>query len=561
MKKQRDFDYGSKLHPPSLREELSFYKFALKPFRWRFISVILMMILIWLGACISPVLQKYLVNSLVAADRSGVIIFGILTALALCIARGGSTFQGLMSSMLSVKVGAYLKKLFFRHLLQLPIGVVESAGSGYFGQRMHLDIDLAAYFLSNGIFQLGLNLLKLGGSLMLLCFYAPHMMFATCPVLLVFLGMTWYFRHRQFSLSSRISEATAEYRRLTQNSLDRLTLFKSRASESRVDHRLGRNLKKLTMLRISRLRWERFYTFLLQLLPAVWSAFIWSYGAWKVLEKSWTLGDLWAVSGYLLLIFSPGKLFFTGLLNKRNSDAAIARLIELRKMLPEESSVGERKVTAVPGNEIDFDGISFAYPGGRKVFEKFSLSVASGEHIGIVGPSGGGKSTLGALLLRLYDVSAGEIRLGGVPLRQYPLKVLRRSIGYIGQSAELFYASVRENLSHGTSYSDAKLIEALKKAGMEERLAENPDLLDLHIREDGGNFSAGERLKLALARELLRNTKILVLDEATAALDRESERKVLALLHGEWKDYTVLFITHRQFDAGQVDRIVEIGSC
>ena len=559
MKKQRYIDFDSNLCPPSLREELSFYKLALKPFFWRFVSVILMMVLIWVGACISPVLQKYLVNNLVDADRTGVIIFGILTAFALCVARGGATFQNLMSSMLSVKVGAYLKKLFFRHLLQLPLGVVESAGSGYFGQRMHLDIDLAAYFLSNGIFQLGLNLLKLCGALILLCFYAPRMMFATCPVLLVFLVMTWFFRRRQFALSSRISEATAEYRRLTQNSLDRLTLFKSRASESRVDHRLSRNLKKLTMLRISRLRWERFYTFLLQLLPAAWSAVIWSYGAWKVIEKSWTLGDLWAVSGYLLLIFSPGKLFFTGLLNKRNSDAAIARLIELRKMLPEKSAVGEQKISVVSNNGIDFDGISFAYPGGRKVFDNFSLSVAPGEHVGITGPSGGGKSTLGALLLRLYDVSVGEIRLGGVPLRQYPLKVLRRSIGYIGQSAELFYASVRENLSHGTSYSDAKLIEALKKAGMEERLKDNPDLLDLHIREDGGNFSAGERLKLALARELLRKTRVLVLDEATSALDRESEKKVLSLLHSEWKEYTVLFISHRNFDSGQMDRIIEIG--
>ena len=560
MKKQHRFESDKNLRPPSLKEELKFYKFALYPFRWRFFSVVLMMLMVWMGACISPVLQKYLVNNLVDSNRSGVVIFGILTALALCVARGGTTFQALMSSMLSVKIGAYLKKLFFRHLLKLPLGVVESAGTGYFGQRMHLDIDLAAYFLSNGIFQLGLNFLKLGGALILLCFYAPRMMFATCPVLLVFLAMTWFFRKRQFALSSRISEATAEYRRLTQNSLDRLAIFKSRASESRVDHRLGRNLKKLTMLRISRLRWERLYTFLLQLFPALWSALIWSYGAWMVVEKRWTLGDLWAISGYLLLIFSPGKLFFTGLLNKRNSDAAVARLIELRKMLPEVSSSGELKITEIADNGIDFDGITFAYPGSRKVFEKYSLSIAPGEHVGIIGPSGGGKSTLGALLLRFYDVMEGEIRLGGVPLRQYPLKLLRSSIGYIGQSAELFYASVRENLSHGTSYSDAKLIAALKKAGMEERLAENPDLLDMHIREDGGNFSAGERLKLALARELLRNTRILILDEATAALDRESEKKVLALLHGEWKEYTVLFISHRHFDPGQVDRVIEIGS-
>jgi ABC-type multidrug transport system fused ATPase/permease subunit len=143
-------------------------------------------------------------------------------------------------------------------------------------------------------------------------------------------------------------------------------------------------------------------------------------------------------------------------------------------------------------------------------------------------------------------------------LNEYSLDALRRSVGYIGQSTELFYASVRENLSHGGGYSDARIIDALRRAGLGSRLDENPGLLDLQIREDGSNFSAGERLKLALARELLRDTKVLVLDEATSALDHDSEIKVFELLRDEWQNRTVIFISHRDFAPGTMDRIIEI---
>ena len=122
-----------------------------------------------------------------------------------------------------------------------------------------------------------------------------------------------------------------------------------------------------------------------------------------------------------------------------------------------------------------------------------------------------------------------------------------------------FYASVRENLSHGGGYSDARICEALRQVGLGARLDENPELLDLQIREDGSNFSAGERLKLALARELLRDTKVLVLDEATASLDRESEKTVFELLRGEWEKRSVIFISHREFPDGEMDRVIKIG--
>jgi ABC-type multidrug transport system fused ATPase/permease subunit len=420
-------------------------------------------------------------------------------------------------------------------------------------------VETVSSFLCGGLFYLLLNFFKLSCAVLLLSMQAPEMMLASGPVLLIFFILVWIFRRRQFELSARINEAAAEYRRNMQNSLDRMTLFKSRSAELRVDRRVGRNLDRLTMLRLSRVHWERFYTVSLQLIPALWCGLVWCYGAAQVLNKNWTLGELWAVSGYMLLIFSPGKMLFSGVLSKRNSDAAMARLLELKRMLPENCNENAACKTKAASGSVSFDRISFAYPGSRSVFNGFSLEIKDGEHIGIYGPSGGGKSTLGALLLRLYDVSAGEIRLDGRPLKDYSLYALRQSVGYIGQATELFYASVRENLSHGGGYSDARICEALRQVGLGARLDENPELLDLQIREDGSNFSAGERLKLALARELLRDTKVLVLDEATASLDRESEKTVFELLRGEWEKRSVIFISHREFPDGEMDRVIKIG--
>ncbi len=550
---------NNKLIPLTLKEELIFSFNVIRPFLGRFLLIIFLLSIVWVSSCLSPGLQKRLINSFNSYDRNGVIVYGLLTAAALGLWRGGDMLWGLLASILNIRVGASMKRGYFRHLLKLPLGVIESGGAGYLGQRLHLDVEIVSSFLCSGVFSLLLNFLKLCGALVLLSIQAPEMMLASGPVLLIFFILVWIFRRRQFELSGRINEAAAEYRRNMQNSLDRMSLFKSRSAERRVDRRVGRNLERLTMLRLSRVRWERFYTVSLQAVPALWCALVLCYGAAKVLDRSWTLGELWAVSAYMLLIFSPGKMLFSGILAKRNSDAAMSRLLELKRMLPERTgdSAGSRK-KAASGN-ICFDKISFAYPGGRNVFHEFSLEISDGEHVGIYGPSGGGKSTLGALLLRLYDVSDGEIRLDGRPLKDYSLYALRQSVGYIGQATELFYASVRENLSHGGGYSDARICETIRQVGLGKRLDENPALLDLQIREDGSNFSAGERLKLALARELLRDTRVLVLDEATAALDRESENTFFELLRGEWKKRTIIFISHREFPAGTMDKVIKIG--
>ena len=543
----------------SHREEWEFFRAAIRPFFWSFLVLVLMMLVLWAASCVSPMLQKRLIDALTGRDRDGVLLFGGLTALSLCAWRGGEHLWLLMGSMLSIRLGAALKQRYFRHLLQLPLGLIESGGAGYLGQRLHVDIECVTGFFCSGAPFLLLNLLRLTTAMILLGVYDWKMMLAGSPVLLLFFGLTWYFRSRQYDLSVRINEAAAEYRRNMQNSLDRVVLFKSRSGENRVGRRVGRDLEKLTMLRISRVRWERFYSIMLQVLPAIWFGGIWCFGAAKVLDGEWKLGELWAVSGYMLLVFAYGKMFFSGLLSKRNSDAAVSRLMELGRMLPETVLDTPESRKLADNGEIAFEDISFSYPGGKEVFRNFSLRVADGEHLGIYGPSGGGKSTLGALLLRLYEVSGGEIRLAGRNIRDYSLTALRQSIGYIGQSAELFYASVRENLSHGGGYPDHRIIDALRRAGLGSRLDENPDLLDLKIREDGSNFSAGERLKLALARELLRqDTRVLVLDEATAALDRESEKKVFELLRGELRNRTVVFISHRDFGEGVMDRIIRI---
>lgn len=546
---------------PGLREELSFLYGCIKPFRWRFGMISAVVVLVWAASCVSPIMQQQLVDAFNKYDKCNVILFGILTAVSLLIWRGGDTLWGLLGSLLNVQMGAHLKKSYFRHLLKLPLGVIESGGAGYLGQRLHWDIEIVTSFVCGGLLNLLLNFLKLCCAVIILSIYAPEMMMASAPVLAMFFLLVWIFRQRQFDLSLRINEAAAEYRRNMQNSLDRMTLFKSRAGEKLVDRRVNRNLERLTMLRLSRIRWERFYTVLLQTVPAVWFGLVWCYGAMQVLDQvpGWTLGKLWAVSGYMLLIFSPGKMLFSGMLSKRNSDAAMSRLLELKQMLPESCSSKNLCKAKAAGGDISFDKISFAYPGGRNVFKDFSLDIRDGEHIGIYGPSGGGKSTLGALLLRLYDVSAGEIRLDGRPLKNYTLYSLRQSIGYIGQSTELFYATVRENLSHGGGYSDARICETLRRVGLGGRLDDNPALLDLQIREDGSNFSAGERLKLALARELLRDTRVLVLDEATASLDHDSEQNFFELLRGEWNQRTVIFISHREFPAGVMDRVIKIG--
>jgi ATP-binding cassette subfamily B protein len=215
-------------------------------------------------------------------------------------------------------------------------------------------------------------------------------------------------------------------------------------------------------------------------------------------------------------------------------------------------------LTQVQG-EIVFQDVSFRYNQNSQVLDHVNIAIAAGKTVALVGPSGGGKTTLCSLLPRFYDVSGGAVLIDGNDVRDVTLKSLRRAIGIVQQDVYLFAGTIRDNIAYGKpEASDEELIEAAKNANIHDFIISLDDGYDSYVGERGTRLSGGQKQRIAIARVFLKNPPILILDEATSALDNESERYIQASLERLAKNRTTIVVAHRLSTIRNADEIIVI---
>ncbi|MEQ1657314.1 MAG: lipid A export permease/ATP-binding protein MsbA [Hylemonella sp.] len=259
----------------------------------------------------------------------------------------------------------------------------------------------------------------------------------------------------------------------------------------------------------------------------------------------------------MLLLISPLKQLTTISTTLQKGLAAAESVFDLLDM-PEESDGGHQPLGHARG-DITFEGVRFSYPGAERLaLNDISFTVAAGQTVALVGASGGGKTTISALIPRFYHVSSGRILVDGIDIQDLTLLSLRQNIALVSQDVVLFNDSVEANIAYGTlgTHSRDDVIRAARAAHAWEFIEQLPDGLDTMIGENGARLSGGQRQRIAIARALLKNAPILILDEATSALDTESERQVQAALAVLMKDRTTLVIAHRLSTIEHADRIL-----
>jgi ATP-binding cassette subfamily B protein len=264
-----------------------------------------------------------------------------------------------------------------------------------------------------------------------------------------------------------------------------------------------------------------------------------------VIEGQLTTGSLVALMAYHARLLSPVQNLMSLYTNLVSGGVSLARVWEL---FDTRAEVVERP-GALPWKaahgEIVCDAVSFGF-GGHRVFGDLSFRVAAGAICAIVGPSGAGKSTLADLLVRFYDPEQGAIKLDGRDLRDLRLEDVRREVMLLDQAPYLFHATVRENIAYARpEASGEEIVAAARAASIHQRIEALPEGYETVVAERGQTFSAGERQRLALARALLADPKVLVLDEPTSALDEENERAIAETLSTALAGRTAIVITHR----------------
>lgn len=255
------------------------------------------------------------------------------------------------------------------------------------------------------------------------------------------------------------------------------------------------------------------------------------------------------------------RLFELGTLLRNGEESLLSASTMTRYLLesPEIKDAPMAKDLVVKSGAIDVDSLIFSYPDqpDEIIFDNFNLHVAPGQRIGLVGKSGGGKSTFTRLLMRFNDINSGAIKIDGQDIAKVKQNSLRNNFGYVPQEPMLFHRSVRENIAYGRlESSDAQIITAAKQANAWEFISQLPNGLDTIVGERGVKLSGGQRQRIAIARAILKDAPISVLDEATSALDSESEKLIQESLETLMKNRTSIVIAHRLSTIAKLDRIV-----
>ncbi|MBR1806556.1 MAG: ABC transporter ATP-binding protein [Selenomonadaceae bacterium] len=273
-----------------------------------------------------------------------------------------------------------------------------------------------------------------------------------------------------------------------------------------------------------------------------------------------TVGDLVAFLLYMMLCMRPVFQLMMLTETYQRGMAGVDRYRELMS-LPESSELSVDRVAQIEGSvdeqSIEFSHVNFGYVPDAPIFSDFNLSIAPGEHVGIVGMTGGGKTTLCELLLGMYDLDGGKISINGRDIKTVKTDSLRREVGMIQQDTFLFSATVRDNIAYGRpDATDAEIVEAAKLAEAHDFIAALPNGYDTFVGERGVKLSGGQKQRLAIARMFLRDPKILILDEATSALDNETERQIQRAMQKLSQNRTTITVAHRLATVRNSNRIL-----
>lgn len=463
-------------------------------------------------------------------------------------------------AMVGSRVLTEVRNDLFRHVQRLSLGFHTKAKAGDLTIRLIGDVGMLKETTVTAILPLAANILVLAGmvgvmlwlnwQLALLAFLPlPLLWFSTVRASRRIQDVSRNQRKREGEMAATAAESITAMRVVQSLSLEK-RIASSFIGQSAKDLKAGVKAKRLSA------GLER----TVDLLVAVSTAIVMWYGALLVLRGRITPGDLLVFLTYLKNSFRPVRDYAKYTSRLAKASAAGERILDL---LEEEADIRDApgaKPAPALGGAVRFEDVRFAYDGGEHgaVLDRFTLDVAPGERVAIIGPSGVGKSTITSLLLRLYDPAEGRVLFDGQDIRDFTIESLRGQIGIVPQDNLLFAASVHDNIAMAASgpVTREEVEKAARLANANAFVSALPDGYDTVLGERGATLSAGQRQRLAVARAALRNSPILILDEPTVGLDRENERAVAEALRRLAHGRTTFLITHDLDLASEADRIV-----
>jgi ATP-binding cassette subfamily B protein len=516
-----------------------------------------------------PVLIGLAVDVVVRQDNAWLALFGVtrvpaqlavLAVLSFVIWSAESLFEylyGLLWRNLAQTVQHELRLEAYGHLQQLEMAFFEAGSSGRLLAILNDDINQLERFLDHGaneILQLTTTVLAVGGAMAYLSPAVAGVSFLPIPVIL---WGSLRFQHRLAPRYAQVRERAGDLASRLANNLGGMLTIKSYTAEAWELDRLAEQSNAYREANRRAIRLSAAF------IPLIRFAILFAFLAILVIGGLQAWRGTIAVGTYSFLVFITQRLLWPLTTLGRTLDdyqramASANRVLDLLDTPVALAGGSTPLPRGMVEGEIRFEDVSFAYGGREPLLQHFDLTVPAGSTIGIVGSTGSGKSTLVKLLLRLYGLRGGRILLDGIPIEQLRQSDLRSAIGLVSQDVFLFHGTVADNIAYGSfAASRAAIVRAAALAEAAGFIEALPDGYDTLVGERGQRLSGGQRQRIALARAILKDPPVLILDEATAAVDNETEAAIQRSLDRLTADRTTLVIAHRLSTVRHADRIV-----
>lgn len=492
-----------------------------------------------------PYLQKIFVDDiLLGSDKSKLgLFFGVFLGLSLLRGILGYIKEFLFDKF-SLNVSKEIRMDLFKKIQSFEFSFFDSTNTGELMSRIGEDVDIVWETISYGLRLLIEGIILFIISVTIMMSMSPSLTII-CLVILLPVGVLAILVNKKFHRNySKISDKVADINLMAQQDIAGIRLVKAFAREKYETEKFLKVNKDYYDLNITQARILSNFLPVIDLLTNLTPVAMIIYGGYLVIKGNITMGTLLAFSSYILnLSFCVKNI--GGLVNMMSQNrASMDKIFNILKRKPQITSMENSYNPDKVKGEIEFKNVSFRY-NEEEVLKKINLKIPAGSTVAIMGETGCGKSSILSLIGRHYDVSSGEVLIDGVNVKKWNLDSLRENMAVVFQDTFLFSDSIKDNIDFGGNKSEDEIIEAAKDSCAYDFIKEMPEGFETEVGERGLGLSGGQKQRLAIARALVRKTPILILDDATSALDMETEFNVLKNLSKKQDKATTFIIAHR----------------
>ena len=529
----------------------------MRPHRKTMVMVFALQLIVILTRLIVPIITETIVNDVITAGNLTILPPLCAALLSLVVLRGACTYiRSVSNERVAQNLAFDIRTGLYRHLEELPYEFYDKHRIGEIMSRMTGDLEGVRNMIAGGLITAFDNALMFFGALIFMGAMSIEMLLLLILFLPVIGATAFAFNKRIRPVFANIREQNAVLNTRTQENLAGVRVVKAFAREDYEEERFYEDNQTLLKLNLrATYVWSRFVP-LMELLSGLCTPVALIGGALLTASGRMDVGTLVGVTGYIWMLTNPVR----ALSNIINMTAqAITSAEKLLYYMDFGSRIREKPDAISPAKfegAVEFDNVTFSY-GGEPVLKNINLKVEPGQTIAVMGATGAGKSTLCLLLGRFYDVMQGRVLVDGVDVRDQKLDVLRREIGYVPQETFLFSDTLEDNIRFGrVDAPHERVVQAADVACATEFIDQMPNGYETIVGERGLGLSGGQKQRTAIARAVLIDPKILVLDDSTSAVDMETEAVIQQKLRGVLKGRTTFIIAHRISSVMNADQII-----